>query len=208
LREHIIVKGHHVRSRHIDRGPLLVFDKEEWLSRYGTHITTNLTLVLILPIIILVTVFFLVPILILVMSLTMAVVVSMSLFEANRTLSDLRRGGQVPGVYDHGVELTIYPRYGSRLFIPWHEMENAYIKKSRIFTDMVLLVGHERRWLKRFPKYIMGDLGLKVVRNKIGDTRVCREGQLETGPPRLVLYGHSNVRSEATREEPATTRAR
>jgi len=117
------------------------------------------------------------------------------------TVTDIDRGGAVPGIYKWGLEMPIYPIYMTRLFIPWNEIEGIWVKRSIVASDTVYISVHKSRWKWRFPKVLMGDEGLTLAEALVGTSRPIPP-EPEVGSPRLVLYTSEGVSQESHPEGP------
>ena len=184
MREFILRNAQQVQTDAIDRGPLMLWDREVWLSRYRSYMRRNLTKVIVV---------LLLELTIFVVLITVSIV-SLSLVDYYRTLHDRRRGGPAPGLYDKGLEMTIYPNYSYRTFLPWYEIGGAFHKTGGLGPGNIIIVGRHGRWTRRFPVDVMGTDGLSAVLARIGPSRPLPVEPPRTAPPRLVLYGHTDIR--------------
>jgi len=201
LREYILRKANQFPTENIDRGPLLLWDREVWLSRYVSfqsgHLVYGLIPVMIVMIMVIVT-----------QVVVLLVIVPIFLCWAGYTLAlkwatnkDLENSGAVPGIYKWGVEMPTYPLYMTRLFIPWDEIEGLWVKRSIFSSDLVYISIHNSRWRWRFPKVIMGDEGLAMALAMVGRSRPVPPPP-EPAPPRLVVYTSEGVNRESYPEGP------
>lgn len=201
MREYILWKAKQIPSETIDRGPLMLWDREVWLSRYKSYQSGHLlygliplVIVLILAAITQITVFLvIVPIVCCWAAYTYTL-----RWAANR---DLERNHAVPGIYKWGVEMPTYPLYLTRLFIPWDEIEWIWAKRAIVASDTVYISIHDSRWKWRFPKVMMGDEGLALAKAMIGTTRPVPPPP-EAPPPRLVVYTSEGVSRDPYPEGP------
>jgi hypothetical protein len=119
------------------------------------------------------------------------VLVGYNLSMASRTMRDIGRGGAVPGIYEHGLEMPVFPISGRRAFVPWEEVEDAWLRRYPI-NEMVLVSVRGSRWRWRFPLRMMEPRGLSFIQGKIAEMRVARalelEGKTGSVAPRLVVY--------------------
>ena len=201
MREYILRNGSQIPTEAIDRGPLMLWDREVWLSRYASfqsgHLlygTIPLAAVLIITVVIQNPVFLFSVIIVgcwTVYNLTLR----------RGTNKDLDRGGAVPGIYKWGLEMPVYPLYLTRLFIPWDEIEGVWVKRAILASDTVYISIHNSRWRWRFPKVIMGDEGLAFAKAMVGMSRPVPPPP-EPAPPRLVVYTSEGVSRETYPEGP------
>ncbi len=201
MREYILRNGSQIPTEAIDRGSLILWDREVWLSRYASfqsgHLlygTIPLAFVLIFVVVTQSPVF-----LVIVPIVGCWTVYTITLRRAAN--KDLDSGGAVPGIYKWGVEMPIYPIYLTRLFIPWDEIEEVWAKRAIIASDTVYISIHNSRWRWRFPKVLMGDEGLALAKAMVGTLRPPPP-EPEAVPPRLVLYTSEGVSQEIYPEGP------
>ena len=201
MREYILMNGSQIPVDAIDRGPLMLWDREVWLSRYVSfqsgHLlygTIPLAAVLIFAVV--------------TQIMVLLVIVPIICCWAGYTLAlrwaarkDLDRGGAVPGIYKWGVEMPSYPLYLTRLFIPWDEIEGVWAKRAIIASDTVYISIHDSRWRWRFPKVMMGDEGLALAIAMVGASRPAPP-EPEVVPPRLIVYTSEGVSKETYPEGP------
>lgn len=117
------------------------------------------------------------------------------------TRKNLNSGGAIPGVYENGVELPMYPLYATRLFIPWTAMEGAWVKRSRILDDVLYISIRESRWRWRVPRRVFGEEGMEAVMARAGGPHPIDMSAPEQTPPRLVIYSAEGAKSEYVPEE-------
>ncbi len=201
MREYILSDGSQVPTEAIDRGPLMLWDRGVWLSRYGSLQSGHLLNGMIpLAIVLIVTVITRIPFLLFIVIIVGSwTVYTLTLRRA--TVKDIDGGGAVPGVYRWGLEMPIYPLYLTRLFIPWDEIEGIWVKRSIVASDTVYISVHRNRWRWRFPKVMMGDEGLTLAKALVGTSRPIPP-EPEVGPPRLVLYTSEGVSRKSYPEGP------
>lgn len=201
MREYILRKANQIPTEAIDRGPLMLWDREVWLSRYTSfqsgHLLYGLIPLMVTMVFVTITqipVFLvIVPIILCWTGYTLAM-----RWAANK---DLDRGGAVPGIYKWGVEIPTYPLYLTRLFIPWDEIEDVWAKGHIVATDTVYISIHNSRWRWRFPKVMMGDEGLALAKAMAGTSRPVPPPP-EPAPPRLVVYTSEGVSRDSYPEGP------
>ena len=201
MREYILRNGSQIPMEAIDRGPLMLWDREVWLSRYVSFQSGHLQYGLIpLAIVLIITVVIQNPALLFIVIIVGCWTVY-TLTLRRMTNKDLERGGAVPGIYKWGVEMPSYPLYMTRLFIPWDEIEGVWAKRAVVASDTVYISIHDSRWRWRFPKVLMGDEGLALAIAMVGTSRPIPP-EPEVSPPRLVLYTSEGVGQESYPEGP------
>lgn len=117
------------------------------------------------------------------------------------TKADVKAGGPVPGLYANGIEMPIFPVYTARLFIPWTEMEDAWVEHSRLVDDMLFISVKGSRWRWRFPRRLLGEEGVVAAIGRVRRPSVPPMEPPSTVPPRLVLYTAEGARTESTPDE-------
>lgn len=120
----------------------------------------------------------------------------------NATLKNLNSGGAIPGVYQNGVELPMYPTYATRLFIPWTMMESAWVRRSRILDDVLYISVKGSRWRWRVPGRLFGEEGMRaVIERARGPIGIDIPELEQAAPPRLIIYSAEGARTESVPEE-------
>jgi len=136
--------------------------------------------------------------------LTILVVAALAtLASFQRTYVDIAYGRPAPGIYSLGVEMPMYPVYTARLFIPWSEMTDAWVKRSRMGDDVLYISVKGSRWKWRVPGRLFGEEAMMAVVHRAKEplpTDVA--GPDEDVPPKLVIYSAAGARSEMVQEDP------
>jgi hypothetical protein len=205
LREHIMQAGHQVPVDGIDRGVLLVHPLEVWREAYtrymGARMLFGLFTFAILGVGMLLVLSIFIPLIGFVM-ITIVGLVALSEFAAYRaTRRFLAQDGALPGVYSSGVELPVFPVYTSRLFIPWTEMEDAWVKRSRMADDMLFIAVKASRWKWRAPGRLFGQDGMQAVVDRVKGPPPLDLEEPEQPSPRLVLYSAEGAKTESVPED-------
>ena len=117
------------------------------------------------------------------------------------TRRDLRRWGAKPGLYDNGVELPIFPLYAIRLFIPWEEMEDAWVRRSRALDDMLFISVRGSRWRWRVPSSLLGEDGVQEVLKRVKEPVPLELEEPRQEPPKLVIYSAAGAKTEVRPED-------
>lgn len=181
---------------HLDRGALLLWNREYWNDAYATMRHTALLLVLVVfPVLTIpVSIFFYPTLYVLMAGYVALVAYYLGMYQ--RTVSDLRRGGAVPGIYEEGLELPIFPMYMTRTFIPWGEIEDVFVSRGLMNeTLMVVIKGSQWRW--RFPKAILGDEGVAFIMDRVRPAADLPPPPEPAATPKLVVYGARGGKMES-----------
>ncbi|UCC92927.1 MAG: hypothetical protein JSW25_09725 [Thermoplasmata archaeon] len=136
-----------------------------------------------------------------IMGLCMGLVFLSQFLAYRSSRNTLRLGGPLPGVYANGVELPIYPIYATQLFIPWTEMEDAWVKRSRVLDDVLFIAVRESRWRWRVPSRLFGQEGMQAVIERARDPRTLDIPEPEQPAPKLVIYSAEGAKTESVPEE-------
>ena len=205
LRERILMSGYQVPMDEIDRGQLLVHTSEEWRSRYESymrsHVTINSVVYLGLGIILTTLMYLAIGTLGAILLVCLVVLMILMVHSAISTGNDLEAGGPSPGIYENGIEMPIFPMYATRLFIPWSEANDAWVKRSSIFRDMLYVSVTDSRWRWRFPATVLGEEGVATAIHRARTPPTLQIPEPEDAPPRLVLYTSEGVRTESIPED-------
>ncbi len=206
MRRHIMQDGQQFHVEELDRGMMLVHTPEEWTEVYMRYIKNRITFDFVALLVLSIFFAFLIFTFLAFIGLVFLAIVFMVgltiLGSFNVTNADIRTGGAPPGVYANGVELPMYPMYTTRLFIPWNEMEDAWVKRSRISDDMLFIAIKESRWRWRAPGRLFGEEGMRAVIERARGPHGIDIPELEQeAPPRLVIYSAEGAKTESTPEE-------
>jgi hypothetical protein len=200
-----MTEGHQLPLEGLHRGRMLVRSQEEWREGYEAYMRSRLvfdafTLAAVFGLIAVGTIWtmsLLGPIL-------MSCVGLVSLAEVlsyNAARQVLREGGARPGVYDNGLEMPMYPLYAIRLFIPWDQMKDAWIKRSRLVDDMLFVAVRGSRWRWRIPGRLLREDGMQAVLARTRAPHAVTLPELVQEAPRLVIYSAEGAKSESVPEE-------
>ena len=206
MRRHIMRDGQQFHVEQLDRGMMLVHTPEEWTEVYMRYIKNRITFDFVALLVLSIFFAFLIFTFLAFIGLVFLAIVFMVgltiLGSFNVTNADIRTGGAPPGVYANGVELPMYPMYTTRLFIPWNEMEDAWVKRSRISDDMLFIAIKGSRWRWRAPGRLFGEEGMRAVIERARGPHGIDIPELEQeAPPRLVIYSAGGAKTETAPEE-------
>jgi hypothetical protein len=207
LREHVIVDGVQTRVEGIDRGPLLLRTQEEWAELYRSyshgHALFEIVSFVVITILVFVLVFSPLALLGIVLAVVVIVVALAMRASFNSMKLDLLGGGAVPGIYGMGVEMPMFPVYTSRLFIPFSEMTDAWIRSSRLGDDVLYMSVRGSRWRWRVPGRLLGEDGMAAIIDRVGSRAGMDIPDLpEETPPRLVIYTAGGASPPEVPDEP------
>lgn len=193
MREYVMVDGAQLPAENLDRGPVLLRPEDEWASDYDGYTRGRMQFEAVSLVILTVLVFLLVMTSFAVIGIMLAAIIVLAALAGRASYvamhQDLLRGGAVPGAYTLGVELPMYPVYTSRLFIPYSEMEDAWVSRSRMGDDVLLISVAGSRWRWRFPGRLLGEDGMAAVVERARTGSGIEMPDLPEGtPPRLVIY--------------------
>ncbi len=197
--------GQQILAKDLYRGRMMVRPEEEWLRSYQALMRARLIFdAFTFGSLGALMVFFAVvwsPVLGVIMLVCVAVVTLADLISYRASQEDLRGWGAKPGVYEHGLEMPMFPVYATRLFIPWGEMEDVWVKRSRLADDVVLISVAGSKWKWRFPGRLLGEDGIQeVLRRARAPTKLDLE-EPEQDPPRLVIYSSAGAKTEVTPDD-------
>lgn len=193
LREHVLRQGNQVAVDKVERGELLLYTREEWNARYRAYARGRVGLDLIALAACIVMALGLLEVLIVFAACSLLILLSLSF--AYRSLTDISRGGAVPGIYSNGIEMVMYPMYYTRLFIPWDEITDSWVQRSRIRADMLFILVDDTRWRWRVPVSVLGEEGVVMVSRRT-ERPMAIPSLPETEPPALVLYTAEGMLTE------------
>ncbi len=200
LREHVMREGQQVLARDIYRGQMLVRPEEEWLRGYEALMRTRLIFdVFTFGALGSLMVFFAVvwaPVLGIIMIVCVGVVAMADLISYRASHEDLKGWGAKPGIYEHGLEMPMFPTYATRLFIPWGEMKDVWVRRSRMVDDVLFVSVAGSKWRWRFPGRLLGDDGIQEVLRRAGTPATLDLKEPEQDPPRLVIYSTAGAKTE------------
>jgi hypothetical protein len=201
VREWIILDGHQIAVENIDRGVLLLHDRAEWVRRYkdemrgGIILTIPFTILSGFGIVIALYVQpFIIP------AVFLFLLIGFYLATSKMTQNEMRRGGAVPGIYEKGIEMPLFPNYYQRLFIPWEEMKSAELKSRGIFSAdaVVVFEVNNSRWKWMFPENILGPEGYSFIKEKLTELDYVEGIRTKaTSAPKLVLYSPQEGKVES-----------
>jgi hypothetical protein len=197
--------GQQVLSEDQFRGEPLVRTYEEWDRGYRAFMRArlmfDLVAVLTLGIAFVITAYWFWSVLAWAILLCIAVVAVTEALSYRATKRSLDAGAAVPALYDAGMEMPMFPIYAIRLFIPWHEISDAWVRRSRLLDDMLYISIKGSRWRWRVPGRLLGEDGLQVAvsRARSPEVRVAPPAVREA--PRLVLYSAEGAKTESAPEE-------
>mgnify|MGYP007134646110 CR=1 FL=1 len=201
MREHVMRDGGQVDAQGIYRGQMLVRPEGEWLATYQSYMRGRLVFDALalgtLGALFLAGALLWLPLLGLLVLATWGLVAATEAWSFRASRGDLRTRGVVPGLYEHGVELPMFPLYATRLFIPWSEMEEARARRSRLLDDTLLIDVRGSRWSWRFPGRLLGEEGIQEAMARAGSTVDVDRHALQREPPRLVLYSPAGTGPDA-----------
>jgi hypothetical protein len=197
--------GQQVMSDDVYRGEVLVRPYEEWDQSYRSfmraRLTFDLVAVLTLGTAFFITAYWLSPLLGVSVVFGVAVVAVAELLSYRATVRTLTSGGNVPALYDAGVEMPMFPLYAIKLFIPWHEISDAWVRRSRLLDDMLFISIKGSRWRWRVPGRLLGEDGLQVAMTRARTPAVRPVPSPVQEAPRLVLYSAEGAKSESKPED-------
>ncbi len=199
MREWTMVEGQQVPVQSIDRGPMLLRSREEWMARYQAVAAGAIMPLAFLVAALLIAVVLLVPGgNYLLLAVPCGVLIGIYGGLAIRTLNDINRGGAVPGIYEKGLELPIFPIYFQRLFIPWEEIEDAVLQSGPLPANVLMITVRSSRWKWRFPERLLGPEGYGLVQECIsGGEEPEGPGPPAAPGPKLVLYTSRGAKMES-----------
>jgi hypothetical protein len=193
--------GQQVPVDGIDRGMLLVYSHEHWLETYRRYMKGRLKFDVfglgILGAVMVMAVMLFAPILSILMVLAVVLVGVTEVVSYRSTLKSINGGGPLPGVYSLGVELPIFPLYATRLFIPWTEMEDAWVKRSRTVDDVLYISVLKSRWRWRAPGRLFGQDGMQAVVERAHGPKAIHIPEIKQAAPKLVLYSAEGAKTES-----------
>jgi hypothetical protein len=197
--------GHQVPADGIDRGPLLVYPLEHWQNantrfmfarlRFDLFVVTAIGVTMVL-----VSLLF-APIIGVVMIMVVGLVGLSEALAYRGSRRVMASGGALPGVYTNGVELPMFPVYTTRLFIPWSEMEDGWVKGSRMFDDVLFIAVKGSRWRWRAPGRLFGQEGMLAVVERAMDPATLDLEEPQQPAPRLVVYSAEGAKLESVPED-------
>ena len=204
MREHIMEDGQQLPIDGIDRGQMIAYGFEYWLDTYERYIRArfifDMTVLLAL-----VALFafgaVIMPVIGFVLLLCIGVVILTEVITFRATRRNIGRGGAIPGVYENGVELPMYPLYATRLFIPWTMMDDAWVKRSRISDDVLYIAVKGSRWRWRVPGRLFGVEGTRAVIERARTPVPIELPERERPAPRLVIYSAEGAKTESVPED-------
>ncbi len=168
LHENVLSHGGYLPVESIDRGAPLIFTEEEWMARYDLYTKSRIafeTMVLVFTTALLLYLILTPVIYYSIMALGGVLVVSLyNVAYYLQTRKDIYTGGPSPGIYVNGVQLTMYPIYTSRLFIPWKEMGHVWIKRPRVGDDHLVIGIKGSRGRYKVPGSFLSEQGMNVIR--------------------------------------------
>jgi hypothetical protein len=200
-----MMNGQQVGSDDLYRGELLVRPYEEWALGYRSFMRARLMFdmaaVLTLGTAFFIIAFWIAPGLgwaVVVCASVVAIADLMSYEATNRALAS---GGSVPALYDTGVEMPMFPLYAIRLFIPWHEISDAWVRRSRLLDDMLFISIKGSRWRWRVPGRLLGEDGMQVAMTRARTPTVRPVPPPVHEAPRLVVYSAEGAKTESAPED-------
>ena len=202
MREWVIIDGQQMPAEWIDRGALLIRNRDEWLGRYQDEVRIGVFHSVIYAVTtgIAIVVSFFTPFPFLIPIIFLFVLCGFYLFSAVRTSNEMRRGGPVPGIYERGIEMPLFPYYYQRLFIPWEEIKGVWLQPRILHSSnaVVMIEVRNSRWRWRTSEYLLGPEGYAFAQAKLAE---IESGVVPpspaSSPPKLVLYSSGGPRVES-----------
>jgi hypothetical protein len=200
-----MMEGKQVPSDDVHRGEVLVRPYEEWDLGYRSFVRARLvfdiTALLTLGTVFFITAYWLAPALGIAVVFCVAVVAIAEGLSYRATVRTLDSDGCVPALYDAGVEMPMFPLYAIRLFIPWHEISDVWVRRSRLLEDVLYLSVQGSRWRWRVPGRLLGEDGIQVAMTRARAPPVRPAPPPAQEAPRLVLYSAEGAKSESKPED-------
>ncbi len=197
--------GHQVLSDELYRGKLLVYTEEEWRDGYQAFMRARLTFdaftIGALGAVMVFVALWTLPLVSVVMLACLLLVSLAEVIAYRTTQRTLEDGGTQPGVYEKGVEMPRYPIYAIQLFIPWTEMEDAWVKRSRMTDDVLFIAVRNSRWRWRFPGRLLGEQGMQTVVSRARAPHAIEIPEPVQDAPKLVIYSAEGAKSESVPKE-------
>jgi hypothetical protein len=205
LRQHVMADGNQVLVEGLYRGNMLVHTEEDWRTDYRAYVKARLvfdvfTIGTLGCVLLLATLWF-IPLVGVAMIACVIIVCLTEVLAYRVTKRVLGEGGALPGIYEEGVEMPLYPIYAIRLFIPWSEMEDAWVKRSRMMDDLLYISVRNSRWRWRFPGRLLGEEGMQAVISRARATLAVHITEPVREAPRLVVYSSEGAKTESVPEE-------
>jgi hypothetical protein len=205
LSEIVLEDGYQIQVAKVHRGMLLAHTEEEWLTRYRSFMKVRFILYTIAlgggELFFLVAAYLSGQALLYLCDIILVVIQVMLTQSYYSTLANLEKDRPVPGVYKHGIQMPVFPVYVLPLFIPWADVEDVWVKRSRISEGTLYISIKKSRWRWRYPVVILGEEGVNIAIARARDPIVLPPLEVDETPPRLVIYGADGVRSESLPEE-------
>lgn len=206
MKEHVMSDGHQLPAEGIVRGRPIVWSEGEWRQRYmglvrGRFLVNSIALLVMVGALF-VPMFLLGDLPVIIVVALLVVLIYLFVHGTYRsTRDDILSGGPVPGLYANGIEMPIFPTYTARLFIPWDEMEDAWMQRSRLVDEVLFIAVRNSRWRWRFPRRLLGEEGAAVAVSRARQHTLPTISPPVTVPPRLVVYTAEGARTESTPDE-------